>query len=97
VPPTSLRRLTAPKIQALARVEHGVYRFEDQEFEAWVRGRKKWTEPPGAGSENVRGGSFNSTGVTCSLQRVKSVAGNRRTRSVNYCSRNLQCIQRRLY
>jgi hypothetical protein len=39
VPRTSLRRLTGPKVQAMARVDHGAYRFEDQEFEAWVRSR----------------------------------------------------------
>ena len=36
----SLRRLTGPKMQAMARVDHGAYRFEDQEFEAWVRSRR---------------------------------------------------------
>ena len=40
VPRTSLRRLTGPKMQTMARVDHGAYRFEDQEFEAWVRGRR---------------------------------------------------------
>jgi hypothetical protein len=40
VPRTSLRRLTGPKMQAMARVDHGTYRFEDQEFEAWVRSRR---------------------------------------------------------
>lgn len=40
VPRTSLRRLTGPRMQAMARVDHGAYRFEDQEFEAWVRSRR---------------------------------------------------------
>jgi len=40
VPRTSLRRLTGTKQQLLARLEHGAYRFEDQEFEAWVRARR---------------------------------------------------------
>ncbi|VTU45600.1 hypothetical protein [Variovorax sp. PBL-E5] len=40
LPRTSLRRLTGPRMQAMARVDHGVYRFEDQEFEAWVRSRR---------------------------------------------------------
>ncbi|VTU46548.1 putative ATPase (AAA+ superfamily) (plasmid) [Variovorax sp. SRS16] len=40
LPRTSLRRLTGPRLQAMARVDHGVYRFEDQEFEAWVRSRR---------------------------------------------------------
>lgn len=34
-----LRRLTAPKLQLIARVDHGTYRFEDQEFESWVAAR----------------------------------------------------------
>ncbi|VWX61066.1 conserved hypothetical protein [Burkholderiales bacterium 8X] len=36
---SSLRRLTGPRMQAMARVDHGAYRFEDQEFEAWVKAR----------------------------------------------------------
>ncbi|MDN8612157.1 hypothetical protein [Variovorax ginsengisoli] len=40
VPRSALRRLTGPKMQAMARVDHGLYRFEDPEFEAWVRSRR---------------------------------------------------------
>jgi hypothetical protein len=39
-PRTSLRRLTSPKQQLLARVDHGAYRFEDLEFQAWVTTRR---------------------------------------------------------
>jgi hypothetical protein len=39
VPRGSLRRLTAPKLQLMARVDHGAYRFEDTEFQAWVAAR----------------------------------------------------------
>src|SRR5580692_112064 len=39
-PRTSLRRLTSPKQQLLARVDHGAYRFEDPEFQAWVTTRR---------------------------------------------------------
>jgi hypothetical protein len=39
-PRSALRRLTAPKMQVMARVDHGTYRFEDQEFESWVRSRR---------------------------------------------------------
>src|SRR5574337_128173 len=39
-PRSALRRLTAPKMQVMARIEHGTYRFEDPEFEAWVRSRR---------------------------------------------------------
>jgi hypothetical protein len=39
-PRTSLRRLTSPKQQLLARVAHGAYRFEDPEFQAWVTTRR---------------------------------------------------------
>jgi hypothetical protein len=31
-PRTSLRRLTGPRLQMMARVDHGTYRFEDPEF-----------------------------------------------------------------
>lgn len=40
VPRTSLRRLTGPKLQIMARVGHGAYRFEDPEFQAWVAARR---------------------------------------------------------
>jgi hypothetical protein len=39
-PRTSLRRLTSPKQQLLARVDHGAYRFEDPEFQARVSTRR---------------------------------------------------------
>jgi hypothetical protein len=39
VPRTSIRRLTSPRLQLLARVDHGAYRFEDAEFHAWVAAR----------------------------------------------------------
>jgi hypothetical protein len=39
-PRTSIRRLTSPKLQLLARVDHGAYRFEDPEFQAWVATRR---------------------------------------------------------
>jgi hypothetical protein len=39
-PRTSIRRLTGPRLQLLARVDHGAYRFEDQEFQAWVAARR---------------------------------------------------------
>ena len=31
---------TGPKLQLLARVDHGIYRFEDAEFQAWVAARR---------------------------------------------------------
>jgi hypothetical protein len=40
VPRTSIRRLTGPKLQLLARVDHGTYRFEDPEFQSWVAARR---------------------------------------------------------
>lgn len=40
VPRSSIRRLTAAKWQLLARIDHGVYRFEDPEFQAWVAARR---------------------------------------------------------
>ena len=39
-PRTSIRRLTSPKLQLLARIDHGAYRFEDPEFQAWVAARR---------------------------------------------------------
>lgn len=39
-PRSALRRMTAPKMQVMARIDHGTYRFEDQEFESWVRSRR---------------------------------------------------------
>lgn len=39
LPRTSLRRLTGQKLQLLARIDHGTYRFEDQEFQLWVSAR----------------------------------------------------------
>jgi len=36
----SIRRLTGPKLQLMARVDHGAYRFEDPEFQAWVTARR---------------------------------------------------------
>ena len=40
VPRASLRRLTGPKLQLMARVDHGAYRFEDPEFQTWVAARR---------------------------------------------------------
>jgi len=40
VPRASIRRLTGPKLQLMARVDHGAYRFEDPEFQAWVAARR---------------------------------------------------------
>ena len=40
VPRTSIRRLTGPKLQLMARIDHGAYRFEDPEFQAWVAARR---------------------------------------------------------
>lgn len=39
LPRTSLRRLAGQKLQLLARIDHGTYRFEDQEFQLWVSAR----------------------------------------------------------
>lgn len=39
LPRGALRRLTSPRLQLLARVDHGIYRFEDTEFQAWVAAR----------------------------------------------------------
>ena len=39
-PRTSIRRLTGPKLQLMARVDHGAYRFEDPELQAWVAARR---------------------------------------------------------
>ena len=39
VPRASIRRLTGPKLQLMARVDHGAYRFEDPEFQSWVAAR----------------------------------------------------------
>jgi hypothetical protein len=39
-PRTSIRRLTGAKLQLMARVDHGTYRFEDPEFAAWVAARR---------------------------------------------------------
>jgi hypothetical protein len=39
-PRTSIRRLTSPKLQLLARIDHGAYRFEDPEFQAWLAARR---------------------------------------------------------
>ena len=39
VPRTSIRRLTGAKLQLMARVDHGAYRFEDPEFQSWVAAR----------------------------------------------------------
>jgi hypothetical protein len=36
----SIRRLTGPKLQLMARVDHGAYRFEDPEFQTWVTARR---------------------------------------------------------
>ena len=38
-PRTSIRRLTGVKLQLMARVDHGAYRFEDPEFKDWVATR----------------------------------------------------------
>ncbi len=40
VPRTSIRRLTGSKLQLVARVDHGTYRFEDPEFQSWVMTRR---------------------------------------------------------
>jgi hypothetical protein len=40
VPRSALRRLIGPKLQLMARVDHGAYRFEDPEFQAWVAARR---------------------------------------------------------
>jgi len=40
VPRTSIRRLTGARLQLMARVDHGAYRFEDPEFQAWVAARR---------------------------------------------------------
>jgi hypothetical protein len=40
VPRASIRRLTGPRLQLMARVDHGAYRFEDPEFQTWVAGRR---------------------------------------------------------
>ena len=40
LPRTSIRRLTGPKLQLMARVDHGAYRFEDPEFQSWVAARR---------------------------------------------------------
>ncbi len=39
-PRSAIRRLTAPKLQLMARIDHGAYRFEDAEFLAWVAARR---------------------------------------------------------
>lgn len=39
-PRNALRRLTGPRTLLMAKVDHGVYRFEDPEFQAWVTKRK---------------------------------------------------------
>ena len=39
-PRTSIRRLTGIKLQLMARVDHGAYRFEDPEFQTWVTARR---------------------------------------------------------
>jgi hypothetical protein len=36
----SIRRLTGPRLQHMARVDHGAYRFEDPEFQTWVAARR---------------------------------------------------------
>jgi len=40
VPRSSIRRLTGAKLQLMARVDHGAYRFEDPEFQSWVATRR---------------------------------------------------------
>jgi hypothetical protein len=40
VPRASIRRLTGPKLQLMARIDHGAYRFEDPEFQTWVAARR---------------------------------------------------------
>ncbi len=39
-PRASIRRLTGPRLQLMARVDHGAYRFEDPEFQSWVAARR---------------------------------------------------------
>ena len=36
----AIRRLTGAKLQLMARVDHGAYRFEDPEFQTWVAARR---------------------------------------------------------
>ena len=43
VPRTSIRRLTGLKLQLMARIDHGAYRFEDPEFQTWVAARRTVT------------------------------------------------------
>lgn len=33
-------RLTGERLQLMARVDHGTYRFEDPEFQTWVAARR---------------------------------------------------------
>ena len=33
-------RLTGARLQLMARVDHGAYRFEDPEFQTWVAARR---------------------------------------------------------
>jgi hypothetical protein len=40
VPRSAVRRLIGPKLQLMARVDHGAYRFEDPEFQSWVAARR---------------------------------------------------------
>jgi hypothetical protein len=40
LPRASIRRLTGPKLQLMARFDHGAYRFEDPEFQTWVAARR---------------------------------------------------------
>ena len=40
LPRASIRRLTGPRLQHMARVDHGAYRFEDPEFQTWVAARR---------------------------------------------------------
>ncbi len=39
-PRSSIRRLTGVRLQLMARVDHGAYRFEDSEFQTWVAARR---------------------------------------------------------
>jgi hypothetical protein len=36
----SIRRLTGAKLQLMAHIDHGAYRFEDPEFQSWVAARR---------------------------------------------------------
>ena len=39
-PRTLIRRVTGARLQLMARVDHGAYRFEDLDFQTWVAARR---------------------------------------------------------